>query len=105
MRSNFALAESFSDQNDEDECDLTETSGSELWEDVVTTEDGIITVRCAVHTLQPSVHDFFKTNSSAQDVVSKVKNVAKKTHKQNIRKLFKHNNKPLFRLDRDICWG
>ena len=51
----------------------------------MTAEDGVIIVRCAVHSLQLSVHDFFKANFSTKDVVSNVKNLAKKTHKQNIR--------------------
>ena len=46
----FALPETFSDQNDEDDCDVTEASDSELWEDVVTAEDGVITLGCAVDT-------------------------------------------------------
>ena len=39
MRSDFALSENFSDQNDEDECDVTAACESELWEDVITAED------------------------------------------------------------------
>ena len=35
----------------------------------------------------------------AKEVIPKVRNVAKKTRKQNIRELLKHNNKPLSRLD------
>ena len=42
-------------------------------------------------------------NSSAKEVESKVKNVAKKTHKQIIRKLFKQNNKSLPRLNFETC--
>ena len=60
MRSDLALPENFANQNDEDGCDVHEASDSGLWEDVITTEDGIITVRCAVYTIQQSVHDFFK---------------------------------------------
>ena len=86
MRRNFALPETFAEPNDEDELDvITEVCDSELREDVITAADGVITVRCAVHTLQLSVHDFFKTNFSATELVSKVRNVAKKTYKQNIR--------------------
>ena len=59
-----------------------------FWEDVITAEDGVITVRCAVHTLQLSVLSFLKLI-----LASKVRNVAKKTQKQNIEKLFMHNNK------------
>ena len=51
------------------------------------------------------MHDFFKANSSAKEVVSKVRNVTKKTHKRNIRELFKHNNKALPRLGCETCWG
>ena len=40
-----------------------------------------------------------------KEVVSKVTNVAKKTNKENIRELFKHNNKPLHRLDCENRWG
>ena len=72
--------------------DVTEASDSKLWKNAITAENGVITVRYALHTLQLSVH-FFKTNSSAKDIVSKVRNGAKKTHKQNITELFKHNNK------------
>ena len=81
MGSDFALLESFSDQNDKDECDITEASDCELCEDVLTAENGV-TVRCAVHTLQLSVHDFFKANSTAKKVVSKVRNAARKTHQR-----------------------
>ena len=102
MRRNFALLENFADRNDEDECDVTEASDSELWEDVLTAED--ITVRCIVHTLQLSVYDFLKAKFSAKEVVSKVRNVSKKTHKPNIRELFKHNNKPFPTLDFEKCW-
>ena len=59
----------------------------------------------AVHTLQLSVLDFFKSNSRAKEVVSKVRNVAKKIQKQNIRELFKLNNNPLSRLDCETRWG
>ena len=59
MSSDFALPKNFADQNDEDECDVTEAFDSELLEDVVTATDGIVIVRCAVYTLQLSVHDFF----------------------------------------------
>ena len=103
MRIDFALPENFADQNDEDECDVTKASDSEISEDVISAEGGAITVRCAVYTLQLSVHDFFKANFSAKDVVSNVRNIAQKTHKQNIRELFKHNNKPLPILDCEIC--
>ena len=41
------------------------------------------------------MHDFFKANTSAKEVVSKVRNVAKEIHKQNIREFFKQNNKLL----------
>ena len=99
MRTDFALPENFADENDEDKCDVTEASDSELWEDVITAKDGFITIRYHVHTLQLSVRDFFKANFSAKEVVSKGRNVAKKTQKQNIRKLFKHNNKLLPKLD------
>ena len=88
MRSDFALPENFPDQSDEDECDVTEASDSELWEDVITAEDGVITVKCAVHTLQLNEHDFFKANSSAKEAVSKVKKIDKKMYKQDIEELF-----------------
>ena len=44
---------------------MTEGSDSKLWEDVITAEDGVITVGWAIYTLQLSVHDFFKANSNA----------------------------------------
>ena len=50
------------------------------------------------------MHDFFKVNSSARLVVSNVRNVAKKTNKQNIRELFKHNNKSLSKLLCETRW-
>ena len=40
MRSNFALRENFADQNDQDEYDITEVSGSKIWEDIITAENG-----------------------------------------------------------------
>ena len=66
------MPKSFGDQNDGDECDVTEVSDSELWEDVITAKVGAITVKCAVYTLQLTVHDFFKANSNPKKVVSKV---------------------------------
>ena len=59
-----ALLENFADQNNEDECDLIKVSHRKLWEDLVTDKDGVISVRCAVHTLQQSVHDIFKLISA-----------------------------------------
>ena len=56
-KSDFALPKNF-DQNDEDECEVTEASDRELWEEIITAEDEVITVRCAVHSLQLSVHNF-----------------------------------------------
>ena len=88
MRSDFALPENFPDQHGKDECDVTQASYSELWEDVITAEDGVITIRCGVHTLQLSVLDFFNANANAKEVGSKVRNVTIKTHKQNIIELF-----------------
>ena len=44
---------------------LKQTCFEILWEDVITAEGGVITVRCAVYTLQLSVRYFFKDNSSA----------------------------------------
>ena len=78
IRNDFALPENFADQNDEDNCNVTEATDSELWEDEITAENVIITVRCAVYTLQIIVHDFFRPNSSAKEVVSTERNVAKK---------------------------
>ena len=80
IRSHFALSENFADLNDKNECGVTEASNRELWKDVITVVDGVTTVRCAGHTLQLNVHDFFKANSRATKVVSKVSTVAKKTH-------------------------
>ena len=51
MKSDFAFLENFAHDNDQNECDLSEASNSKLWEDVVTAEDGVITIRCAVYTL------------------------------------------------------
>ena len=51
------------------------------------------------------MHDFFKVNFCAEEVMSKVGNDTKKTNKQNIIELFKHNNKPLLRLDCETRWG
>ena len=81
MRSDFALPKNFANQNDEDECVVTETSATELWEDKITAKDGVNAFLCAVHMLQLSVHDFFKVNSRAKEVLSNVRNVANKTHK------------------------
>ena len=79
-----------------DESDVTEASTSEFWENVITAEDGMIGQ--AVHTLQLRMHNFFKAKSSVRVVMSKVRNVAKISHKQNIKELFKRNSKPLPRL-------
>ena len=105
LRSDFALTENFADQNDENECDVTEASYSGFREVVITAEGRVITVRCGVRTLYVDVHDFFKSNSSAKAVVSKVRNSTEKTHQHNTRKLFKHKNKPLSRLDCETRWG
>ena len=105
MRSDCALPKNFADQNDNHECNIPEASDNELWEDVITAEDGVITVSYAVYTLQQSVHDFFKANFSGKEVVSKVRNVAKKSSKQNSREFFEHNNKLFSRVDSEICWG
>ena len=107
MRNDFALIENDGVQDDEDESDRCETSDNEIEVDAIglTAEDGVITVRCAVHTLQLSVHDFFEANFSVKEMVSKFRNVAKKSHKQSIRELFKHNNKPNPRLDGETRWG
>ena len=69
---------------------------------VITAEDGVITGRCAVYTLQRRGHDFFKANSSAKEAVSKVTNFSKRTNKHNIRELFKP---PLPRLDCETRWS
>ena len=61
----------------------------------MTAEYGVITVRCAVHSLQLSVHDFFKANFSAKEVVSNVKISPKRP----TNRISEHNNKPLPRLD------
>ena len=107
MRNDFALIENDGVQDDEDESDRCETSDNEIEVEAIglTAEDGVITVRCAVHTLQLSVHDFFEANFSVKEMVSKFRNVAKKSHKQSIRELFKHNNKPNPRLDGETRWG
>ena len=57
MKSGFVLPKNFANQNDEDDCVVTEDFNSELGEDIITVEDGVIT--CAAYTLQLSVHDFF----------------------------------------------
>ena len=80
MRSDFALPQNFTDRNDDDECDVTEASDSGLCEHVITAKDGVVIVRCAVHTLHLSMHDFFIANFSAKEVVSQMRNVSKKTH-------------------------
>ena len=51
MRSNFALPENFADQYDQDEYDITEVSGSKLWEDIIAAENGVITYCqvCCLH--------------------------------------------------------
>ena len=109
MRSDFALSEgeNILDQDVENDCDENQISpsGLEIKNEIMTAEDGVITVRCAVHTLQLSVHDFFKANSNAREIVSKFRNVTKKCHKQSIRELFKQNNKPLSRLDCETRWS
>ena len=61
---------------------------------MIAAEGEVITVRCAVYTLQQSMHDYFKANSSAKEVVSKVGNLAQKIRTHNIRELFQHNNLP-----------
>jgi len=105
MRSDFALAQQNCGSEDDDEHDVAETSDNELDVEALTAEDGVMTVRCAVHTLQLSVHDFFRANSEVKDIISKAHNIAKKTHKQSIRELFKNNNRPLPRLDCETRWG
>ena len=49
MKSDVVVPENLADQNEKDECDVTEAFDNELWESVVTTKDKIvITVKCAV---------------------------------------------------------
>ena len=79
LRSDFSLTENFADQNDENECDVTEASYIALRKVVITAEGGVTAVRFDVCTLYLDVHDFFKSNSSAKAVVSKVKNSIEKT--------------------------
>ena len=50
------------------------------------------------------MHDFFKANSITKEVVSKVRNVADKINKQNIKELFKHNSKPFPRPACETRW-
>ena len=45
MKSDFARPKNFLYQNDEDGCDVTEASDSELWKDVKTAEDRVISAR------------------------------------------------------------
>ena len=49
IRSDFALPKIFADQNDENECDVTEVSNSELWEAVITAGDGYYRQTCCSH--------------------------------------------------------
>ena len=63
----YVLPEDFADQNAKDECYVTEASDREFWENVITAEGGVTTVRYAVHTLQLSVHDFLKLISPPKD--------------------------------------
>ena len=65
MRSDFALAENFADQNEENECNAAEASANELWEDI----------RCAVYVRLPSSVLFALLQP--QKVVLKVRKVAK----------------------------
>ena len=51
------------------------------------------------------MNDFFKPNSRAKVAVSKVGNVSNKTHKQNIREMFKHNNNSFPRVGCETGWG
>ena len=77
MRSDFALLEGENtlDQDVENDCDENQISpsGLKIENEIMTAEDGVITVRCADHTLQLSVglHDFFKVNSNAREIVPK----------------------------------
>ena len=73
MKRDFALPENVVDENDEDERDVTEAFDRELLEDVITAHDGVIAFSFAVHTLQLSVHDFFKATSSRRSGVKSEK--------------------------------
>ena len=86
----------------DDESEWCESASSDLAiqdETIITAADGVAMVRCAVHMLQLSVHDFFKGNLVAREIISKEQKVAKKTHKQSIKGLFKKNKKSLPPLD------
>ena len=75
MKSDIFLTENVADLNNADERDVTETSDNEL---AITNEDGVVTIRCPVYTLQLSVHDFIKANFSAKEVVAKVRKSPKR---------------------------
>ena len=51
MRSDFALPKNFANQNDKNECNITEASDGELLEDVIPAKDKVITIRYAIYTL------------------------------------------------------
>lgn len=72
---------------------------------VSTAADGVVSVRCAAHTLQLCVHDLINKNQNIKSLLTRVRKVVKKTHTQNMRLVFKQNKMPLPKLDCETRWG
>lgn len=62
-------------------------------------------MRCAVHTLQLSVHDVINTNENIKKLLVKVQKIINKTHTQNIWLMFCKNGAALPKLDCETSWG
>ncbi|KAK4301466.1 hypothetical protein Pmani_026385 [Petrolisthes manimaculis] len=100
-----------SDEYDDEVDNLSEDEISRLNEvnetlnGIKTAAEGVISVRCAVHTLQLSVHDVISSNARIKKVLGAVRKVVNKTHTQNMRLVFKQNKKALLKSDCDTRWG
>lgn len=100
-----------SDEYDDEVDNLSEEEISRVSElnetlsGIKTATEGVIPVRCAVHTLQLSVHDVISSNTQIKRVLGAVRKVVNKTHTQNMRLIFKQNRKALPKLDCDTRWG
>ena len=89
-----------------EECASTDTEQlEEALNHVTTAADGVISVRCAAHTLQLCVHDMINGNQSVKSLLTKVRKIVNKTHTQNMRLVFRKNDKPLPKLDCETRWG
>lgn len=67
--------------------------------------NGILSFRCAMHTLQLAINDFMKKISLEAESLIKMRNIVNKCHTTNNRLIFKRSGKPLPKIDCATRWG